>query len=130
MILQVLADRDDDVGAVDGGILHLLKYPAEHTASREAEVRELLGQARMHVVEVRHAERARQQHADDASLFVRMHEVVLLPARLPPGRDGEKRSSTSFVTEGPIRDAGRKWRAGRSDDAQIRQRDVGTRTDR
>ena len=59
-----------------------LKHPAQRCRSAEREVLELLRQARMHVVEMRNAERRRNHHADRGALFVRVHGVVsILDAR-------------------------------------------------
>jgi hypothetical protein len=45
------------------------------------EVRQLLRQARVHVVQVRHAERGRKDHSDEAAFFVRVDRIVAVRQR-------------------------------------------------
>ena len=59
-----------------------LEHLRDQRRPREAEVRQLLRQARVHVVEVRDAEAAAEPHAEDAGLFVRVDRVVGLLRRL------------------------------------------------
>ena len=53
------------------------QHPREPRRLRVAEVGHLLRQARVHVVEMWHAEPPRQDHADDAAFLVRVDRVVL-----------------------------------------------------
>ena len=84
---ELLADDDHDARAPHQQPLDQPHAPHQRPGRREVEVRELLRQARVHVVEVRHAEHRRQHHADQAALFVRVDGVVGRAQR-PPQRGG------------------------------------------
>ena len=66
----------------------------------KAKLLELLRQARVHVVEVRHADHRRQHDADEAALFVRVHGVVPLAQRRAgwPSAQSRDRAALSPTT--------------------------------
>jgi hypothetical protein len=87
---------EDDVCAGGNRARHLFEVPADHDDRRrsghhqpleraeradqeprpaEHEVRQLLGQARVHVVQMRHAQQPGEQQTNRPALFVRMHVV-------------------------------------------------------
>ena len=88
--LEVLANHDDDPRATNHELLEPAQHPREPRRLRVAEVADLLRQARVHVVEMRHAEPPGQDDADDAAFFVRVDDVVLAREREARGRQGQR----------------------------------------
>jgi hypothetical protein len=78
MMLELGIYDDESVRAADG----LPLEPAEDSYNRreiaKIKVRELLGQARMHVIEVTDPENARQERSETSRLLVRVDEIVTL----------------------------------------------------
>ena len=126
-VLQFLADRDDHLRAAHHVALGLLEPPAQRPRTREAEVPELLRQARVHVVQVRNAEAAPEPDAEHAHLLVRVDGVVARAAEATPpgGSSGSAgRRAASFTSDGPIGTDAHEGRPPGPDDAEVRQVDV------
>ena len=102
----------------------------EHARARardrlNAKLRELLRQARVHVVEVRHPQQRRQHDADEPAFFVRVDGVVAAgSARRTTDERRAARSSGSFASDGPILTRADERRPQAAKDAQPGHRDV------
>ena len=88
IIEEVAADDDDGLGIPQDEFLEALEGALQRPGLRETEVLELLGQARVHVVEMRDAEELPQKSADPGRLLVRKDEVG--PVRDDPPQGGER----------------------------------------
>ena len=80
-LLQMRTDHDRDARSPDRRPFEDLKHPAQQRRPAEREILELLRQARVHVVEMRNAERGGDDDADGRALLVRVHGVVAPLAR-------------------------------------------------
>jgi hypothetical protein len=88
--LEIRANHDHDARAPDHDALDPAEDARQPAAAAIAEVRHLLRQARVHVVEVRLAEEPREHHANRAALFVRVDRVVLPREREPARRERDR----------------------------------------
>ena len=97
-----------------------------HDATAVGEVRELLRQARVHVVEVRHAEHAPPAaHADQPAFLVRVHGVVAAAERARGSAvDASARRAAALASDGPMLNAGDERRAQAAEHPQPGHLDV------
>ena len=89
-----------------------------------AKVRELLRQARVHVVEMRDAQHGRQKHADEPSFFVRVDRVVALGERAPSRRQRHHRIERNLGERRPDLHTGDERRARAAEDAESGHRHI------
>ncbi len=122
--LQLRADHDDDARTPNGLPLEDLERPAQHARSAELEVHQLLRQARMHVVEMRHPEHRRQDQPDGGALFVRMHRVVARAGDATQRRDRQRHVERHLGERRPDADIRDERRSQAAKDAQARHRHV------
>jgi hypothetical protein len=120
----VRADDDHHPRSADHEALHPREGAAQRARLTEREVRELLRQAGVHVVQVRDAEHARDQHADEAAFFVRVHGVVPIGERTPQGREREREIERDFRERRSNPDLVDEGRAQTPEHPEARQRDV------
>src|SRR6185436_17025303 len=70
---QLRADDDDHTRARERDALEALEDPSQRARLTELEVAQLLRQAGVHVVEVRHPQPPGEDNADGRAFFVRVH---------------------------------------------------------
>ena len=91
----------------------------------EREIRELLRQARVHVVEMRHAQQRRQHDADEPAFFVRVNRVVAAAERAADDASASSSASSGiFASDGPILTPRTNGGRRHAEDAQPRHRHV------
>src|SRR6185312_701357 len=83
-----------------------------------------LRQARVHVVEMRHAEYRGERHAEPTALFVRVHRVVFPTERTPARRHEQRGVERQLLPRGPDADAVDEGWARRPKHAKAGQTDV------
>ncbi len=108
-------------------MFHPFERAPQQPVSGEPEVRQLLGEARVHVVQVRDAEPSRQPDAEQPGLLVRMDRIVLPPPRLPERGHDQVAVEQDLGPGRPDGHARQPRRTAGPDDAQIRQRHVRTK---
>ena len=121
---QMRTDHDRHARAPDGGAFEALKKPAQHGRAAERKILELLRQAGMHVVEMRHAQRRRNQHADGGALFVRMNHVIARTARPIQRRHRQRQIQKQLRGRRPDLHARHEGRPRRAENVQSGQFDV------
>ena len=120
----MLADHDHDFRPAYHQPLHPAERRAQEPRAAEREVRQLLGQARVHVVEVRHADHPRQDDTDKTTFFVRVDEVVAVREHTTHCGERQHDVERDLRHGRTDSDVGHKWRAEASEDTQSRQRHV------
>ena len=118
------ANDDDDTRLANHQALEPPKQPRQPLGVAIAEVGDLLRQTRMHVVEMRHAQALRQQHANRAAFFVRMNGVIPARQRQARGRHGHADVERHFHPRRADADARDERRPETAMNAQTRHIDV------
>ena len=90
-LLERRTDHDDDARSPDHHAFDGLKHAAYEARSAEREIGELLRQAGVHVVEMRHPKQRRERDPDEAAFFVGMDRVVPLGQRAPQNGERQER---------------------------------------
>jgi hypothetical protein len=98
-------DDHDDAGLADHQALDPSEDTLQDARSAEREVRELLRQARVHVVQVRHAQQAREDDTDESAFLVGMDRVVLPGERAPERSERQQRVERNLGQRGADLDA-------------------------
>jgi hypothetical protein len=124
LVLQGLADRNDRARIGERLPLEALEDRKTPAPERVPEVRELLGQARVHVVQVRHPETPRDPGTEEPGLLVGMHDVVAPATRRPQRGDQQQPVEQQLHDRWADADATHERQAGRADDPQVRQLDI------
>ena len=78
----------------------------------------------MHVVEMRHAEHPRQQHANDASFLMGVHGIVAPLERTPDHRAREQEVERDLGQRWPYADSMQEWRTRAANHTKPVERDV------
>jgi hypothetical protein len=105
---------------------HAGEDPRQEPRAAEGEVRELLRQARVHIVKVWHAEQRREQYADDAGLLVGVDRVIPFGPRPSHGRQRQREIQRNLGEGGTDPDLPDERRSDAPKDPQARKRDIAT----
>jgi len=89
-VFERRTDDDDDARAADHEALDREKQAPGDSRAAEREIGQLLRQARVHIVQVRHAQRRGDHGADDAAFFVRVDRIVATGHGAPNRSQGQQ----------------------------------------
>ena len=95
-LLQLRTDRDDRFGIAQRSLLKPMKQFDEPLRRREAEVHNLLRQARMHVVDEREPKNRLEEPAPEYGFLVRVDECVPVSHQQSNGPHHHKDVQKSF----------------------------------